>query len=158
MATEESLKNDLLEAEKQYNIIMKRWTRAHDKFRELENERFNIEQTILSLHTRLEDIAIEEGKFHDQMAIDFNLDKYGRDKRFAEIKREHNARWDRCTCYIQCPTCKKYNVKMSYKLMRNTFGGERLLFDIMPIEGKKVGVYYYCPECAEEAERNESNA
>lgn len=155
MATTESLKADLIEAEKHYSNVMKKWSKAHDRYRELENERFEAEQVILSIHTRLEDISIEAGEFHDQLAIDFSVDKYGRNKKFVDSKREHKAVWDKCTCNIQCPICKKYNVKMEYKLKRNTFGGERLLFDIAVTSGDKIGIYYYCPDCVEEAISNE---
>lgn len=149
MSKEDVLRDDMLQAESHYSTVMKKWSRAYAKYKECEDERMEAEQLVLDIRRRIETIAMDEGRFHDQMAMDFDIDKYGRNKHFLEIKREHNARWDRCACYIQCPTCKKYAVKMEYKLMRNSFNGERLIFDVKPIEGKETGVYIYCPKCSE---------
>jgi len=155
MTDKDYLMEDLCKAEERYSNIMKRWTRAYNKFKEIDEEKLVAEQLVMTLKDQLEVRSMEDGTFHDQMASDFNIDKYGREKKFIDIHREHNAQWDRCSCVIQCPSCKKYNVKMEYKLMRNVFGGDRILFDIKPLYGKKIGAYYYCKDCEDEVSNNE---
>jgi hypothetical protein len=118
---------------------------AHKKFEELDNARLDMESDIARMRSMLEEMDQVAGSYHDQMAHDFSIDKYGRNRRYDEPR--HGSMVLQCHCEVQCPLCKNYNVTLRY--WRRRYETKEILKTEVE-DGVERNGFYYCRSCGEE--------
>jgi hypothetical protein len=121
--------------------LLPRLNAAKEKFEALDDERLDCEADILRMRQLLEDIDVEQGSFHDQLAHDFSLEKYGRNHRHES---RHGTNYDIWRCEVQCPLCKKYEVTVRY--VKRKFGDLAVIREEVE-KGRFANGLYYCEGC-----------
>jgi hypothetical protein len=135
----------------QLNDLLPKLAAAKQEYEEMDAMRMDMEADIASLRERFDDEMIVTGEWSDQMAHDFSIEKYGRNKRI--ISGYKSGKFAPCECDIQCPDCKKYAVHIQYnKYLVKVLEGQASLFSIAPANPKAFrdsNGFIYCDECSE---------
>jgi hypothetical protein len=144
------IEDGLERLEKEHRSLAPKYEAAKKKFEDYEAKKIDIERDITALNISKEELLRQEGRFHDQMAADFSITKYGRNKRIVAGLEDHSSNYMVCECEVQCPECQKYAATLRYFKHKFT---EAISSEPVPVYGsKKIGGFTYCKSCAEAKE------
>jgi hypothetical protein len=154
MTEEQDVESELHDKKAEYDIFMKKWRKAREKWGEWEKARLDFENELTELGIHFEEITMENDTWHQQRRIDFNPIYDGKNPKL--LSAPHSTNWETWECTVQCPHCKKYNVQLQYKktkgMVVSASGAEAAyrFIDLHGINSEKVGDFWYCKKCAKE--------